>query len=94
MADANQILNLPMQANDAEASTVKDYLKALLIELWAQGERFSGKRPFGNSGWDYDLFKPLVVAGLVAGKFDEDGYIEVLDEDSAEKLIEEAIDAL
>ena len=34
-----------------ETLTVKDYLKTLLHTLWDEEDGFSGKRPFGNSGW-------------------------------------------
>jgi hypothetical protein len=50
-----QILALKMGPNDADAETVRDYLKALLSKVVEEGEEFSGKRPFGNSGWEDDL---------------------------------------
>lgn len=91
-ATARQVLDLPMQQpNDADAATVRDYLVKLLATLWEEGEGFSGKRPFGNSGWDYDLFPPLIRAGLVRGEFDEDGYIEDLDDRTANQLVAAAI---
>lgn len=80
MSDA--VLDLPMQPNDADAATVRDYLKTLLAKLWEEEESFSGKRPLGNSGWQYDLYKPLVQAGLVAA---------VDDRDAAHKMIADAI---
>lgn len=52
------ILDTPMQENDADAATIRDYLKALLLRLWEQGEGFDGKRPFGNSGWNTIFTKP------------------------------------
>lgn len=88
---AEDILNLPLGKNDSGAKTIKGYLKALLLTLWQEGEGFSGKRPFGNSGWEYDLHKSLLKAGLVEGKLDEDGYIEELDSDRANKIIEKLI---
>ena len=90
----SEILSLPMDENDGGAATIRDYLKGLLSKLWLEGEGFSGKRPFGNSGWDFELYKPLIKAGLVMGKLDGDGYIEDLDNKAADKLIFEAIDAL
>jgi hypothetical protein len=59
-------LNLRMPDDcDAGANiTVRDYLFELLIAVWDEGESFSGKRPFGNSGWEYDLYAPLIQAGL------------------------------
>lgn len=84
MATGKEILDLPMGNNDAEANTVRDYLKELLAKLWSEEEGFSGKRPFGNSGWSYELHRPLIEAGLVA----ED------DDEKANELIFDAIDAL
>lgn len=50
-----------------ETMTIREYFKAMLTHLWDQGESFSGKRPFGNSGWEHDLQSPLVLAGIVPG---------------------------
>lgn len=88
---AMSALDLPMDRNDADASTVREYLKALLMRLWIQGESFSGKRPFGNSGWEYDLYKPLVKAGLIEGKLDEDGELADFDRKAGAAIIELAI---
>ena len=88
------IANIPMQDNDADAKTVKDYLKKLLLTLWEGQEGFSGKRPFGNSGWDYDLYAPLIKCGAVYGLFDKDGYIEDIDYDAADKTIIAVINAI
>lgn len=74
--------------------TIKDYLKQLLETLWDEGESFSSKRPFGDSGWEFALYKALGNAGVVECSFDEEGYIEEIDRDSANKLIFEAISSL
>lgn len=94
--DATEILALPMADNDSGADTVRGYLKTLLAALWDEGEGFSGKRPFGNSGWEYDLMKALVKAGAVTGTMSDDEYDELLDfdEDGARKAIASAIEAL
>jgi hypothetical protein len=89
-----QLLDLPLPDNDSGASTVRGYLVALLSTLWREEDRFSGKRPFGNSGWQYDLYKPMILAGLVDGQIDEDGYIERADVPTADKLLLAAIAAL
>ena len=90
-----EILDLEMDGeNDAGATSIREYLKALLEELFRKGEGFSGKRPFGNSGWEYDLFKPLIKAGAVEGKFDGDGYLDSCDEVTAYQLLFKAINAL
>ncbi len=74
--------------------TIREYLVGLLIAVWQQKEGFSGKRPFGNSGWEWDLFKPLIENGIVNGKLDEDGHIEKIDEEKANKVILDCIEAL
>ena len=90
------ILNIPMNPdeNDAEASTIGEYLQKLLILLWEEGESFNGKRPFGNSGWDYELYIALAKSDLIEADFDEDGYIEDVDDDAGNKLIFSAIKAM
>lgn len=89
-----QILRLPMEENDAKASTIKQYLKSLLQELWFEQEGFSGKRPFGNSGWEYDLYKALVKGGVIDGEFDEEGYLIECDSVIGHNLIMDAIKSL
>jgi hypothetical protein len=96
MTDINeQILNTPLGDNDAGAATVRDYLVALLAELWREEEGFSGKRPFGNSDWQYDLYAPLIKAGLIGGTLDEDGYVDLaFDTNEADERIIAAIRSL
>ncbi len=57
-------------------TTPRKYLKELLTTLLDLGESFSGKRPFGNSGWQNALATPLILAGAIEGDIDEDGYAE------------------
>jgi hypothetical protein len=92
--EPTKILDLPMGTNDADAETVRDYLKALLDQLWADGEGFSGKRPFGNSGWEWDLYRALVKGGAVQGTIDEYGDVTGFDQASATSAVFDAIDAL
>ncbi len=89
-----RVLALPMGENDADAATVRDYLKALLSTLWREEEGFSGKRPFGNSSWQREVLRALVKADMVGGDFDEDGYLEGVDIDRADSLIQLAIRSL
>jgi hypothetical protein len=95
---AKSVLSLPLPpGNDAGASDVRGYLIALLEELWREEEGFSGKRPFGNSGWQYDLYAPLAAAGMVEATFDEDNYLDQFPTASmirADELILAAIKAL
>lgn len=88
------VLALPMRPNDADAATVRDYLVALLAALWEESDNFSGKRPFGNSSWPYDLYETLGKAGLVEVIWDEDGYIRMFgpgQQQFADRLIADAI---
>lgn len=88
------ILDLPMELNDAGATTIRAYLQALLTKLIQDEECFSGKRPFGNSGWMHDLYKPIIKAGLAGGELDEDGNVEDCDDAEVEELILQAIESL
>lgn len=96
MDDINsQVLAAPMrQPNDAGAATVRDYLKALLAKVITEEEEFSGKRPFGNSGWVYDLERALVQAGLASGEISGDGCLDGEDTDQCQALILAAIQSL
>lgn len=76
------VLDLEIPENDSGETTVRGYLRALLLEVWREEEGFSGKRPFGNSGWQFDLTHPIVVAGLAKGG------------DDATVLVHKAIEAL
>jgi hypothetical protein len=89
---AQQLLDLPLPGNDADAATVRGYLIALLTTLWREESAFSGKRPFGDSGWQYDIYVPMVKAGLTPGQFDEyDELCADFSEREADKLIVAAI---
>lgn len=88
------VLDIEMQENDANAKTIRGYLKTLLKTLWAEGEGFSGKRPFGNSGWENEIYKSLVANGTVDGQLDEDGYLDSCNTKAANKLIFKAIEEL
>lgn len=93
MADAaaRQLLDLALPPNDSGARTVRGYLTALLETLWTEEEGFSGKRPFGNSGWQYDLYAPMARAGLVTATFDGDGFLDTFDDAAADTMILAAI---
>jgi hypothetical protein len=88
---AKAILDLPMPRNDAKAATIRDYLKELVGSLIREGDSFSSKRPFGNSGWEWDMHAPLIKAGLVRGRLNEYGYCTDHDAEAADRLIVAAI---
>lgn len=89
-----ELLDFPLPPNDSEAATVRGYFAALLATLWDEKEGFSGKRPFGNSGWECDLYAPMVEAGIVDGEIDDDGYLVSVDDDAADALLLAAIHEL
>jgi len=60
-----EALEIRFDSDAGENLTVREYLHKLLETLWAEGEGFSSKRPFGNSGWELDLFNPLWTAGIL-----------------------------
>lgn len=91
------ILEIKLKENDANAETIGDYLKALLIKLWKDEESFSGKRPFGNSGWQYIVYESLIENNIINGDIDEDGFISYLSDDERAKgdnLIFDAIKSM
>lgn len=92
----DEILNLKMDIdmNDAGASSIREYLKELLFVLWDEREGFSGKRPFGNSGWEFDLYVPLIESGVVEGTLDLDGYVQHVNKEQADTIIYNCIHAL
>ena len=91
----DEILELPLiNHEDSDAKTIREYLRNLLLALWYEGEGFSGKRPFGNSGWENELYLPLVAADLIKGSIDEDGYLDDISSGEikkANKIIEALI---
>lgn len=58
-------LDLRFDSDAGDNRTVREYLQILLTRLWREQEGFSGKRPFGNSGWEYELLDALGLAGFV-----------------------------
>jgi hypothetical protein len=88
------VLAAPMEKNDAEAASVGDYLIRLLTGVWEEGEGFDGKRPFGNSSWEEDIYLALVRAGLVGGVINAQGYLDDVDDATANTLVTAAIRSL
>jgi len=66
-----QVLDCPMSENDADAKTVRDYLGKLLLTVWIDGEDFDGKRPFGNSSWELEVYAALAENALIEASKDE-----------------------
>lgn len=96
---ARRILDLPVPRWD-ERETIRTYLTTMLHTCWADG--FDGKYGMtGNSDWRYDLYDPLVTAGLIPGSrpgygvgYRADGSHHPEDRDRANDLIKAAISQL
>lgn len=90
--DLEEIKNIKFYCVDlSKELTIKDYLVKLLEKLWEEDEGFSGKRPFGNSGWQYDLYACLIKNNVLDGKLDEDGYVDEIDTKKADEIVLEVI---
>lgn len=89
---AQEVLRCKMVRNDAGASTIRGYLVTLAFTVFDEGEGFSGKRPFGNSGWEHELYESLVKGKLLQGTVDDGEY--EFDEPTARTLIFAAIKEL
>ena len=63
----------------ADARTMRGVFADLAYRVWTEGEDFSGKRPFGNSGWWSDFLESIVAAGIAE------------DDESADDLARRAI---
>lgn len=71
------VLDLSFDCSDFnKILTIRGYLKELLYCLITEQEGFSGKRPFGNSGWTHGLEKAMVEAQLIDGEIDKDGFLK------------------
>lgn len=68
--DIEKTFATEFESADIGATTVKGYLKTLLEAVLIEEESFSGKRPFGNSGWKHDIGRGLVMAGAIKGAID------------------------
>ena len=88
------IIDLPIGYNDADTDTIGGYLRALLRQLWIEEDGFSGKRPFGNSGWKAPVEEALISGAFVNGKLDEEGFISKIDSSASDTLMLEVIKEL
>lgn len=68
--DAALLLRFDSDAGDE--LTMLEYFEQLLQTLWDEGEGFSGKRPFGNSGWQGEVIQALAAAELVKNETREE----------------------
>ena len=84
-------LDVQMENSDIGPVSIRDYFKTLLKTLWRKAEGFSGKRPLGNSSWQFDVYTTLIKEGFVEGTLDDDGYVDDIDQKAADKFVQEQI---
>lgn len=84
----NKILQAKMVECELEDATIGEYLVNMLVSLWEEGETFSGKRPLGDSGWQYRVRESIRQSGLVAPECGESD-IDELVIDAIYSLIED-----
>ena len=82
-------------SSDAGADlSVREYLRMLLVSVWDEGEEFSGKRPFGNSDWECDIYDALVAAGFLPSTLDKYGHQTIVDQKHAQGYVRDLILAM
>jgi len=91
IADTHAVNNLGELELPSEQITINEFFKKCLLNLWNEGESFSGKRPLGDSGWDWDVFAALGHGGFIDAEFDDDGYLVDCDWTKGQDLIEQYI---
>ena len=67
------------------SGTVRDYFTEILVTLWEEGEGFSGKRPLGNSDWEWEVLAALVGGEHWPGTY-EDGQLLSVDNEPAARI--------
>ena len=72
--------------------SMRQYFVILAKTVWQEEENFSGKRPWGNSSWQYEIYAEMVRAGMVRGRLDDNGYVDGADIKQADALILAALD--
>ena len=87
--ELKKILELPVMVYGTPDETLplKDFLYGLNELLLEDPDSFSGKRPYGNSGWKFEIYKTFIKAGLVPGKIDSAGYLKYVDKLEAYKFL-------
>lgn len=90
-----QILDLNVEGDWGEG-TAREYLIALLSMVWSQREGFNGKRPWGNSSWEWELYQSMIDAGFLEADpaYDDSRQLSADEVRKADRLIAEAIRSL
>lgn len=87
--------NLEFYCDDLnETLAVREWLKRILKQVLIEEESFSGKRPFGNSGWKYDVYATFIENEIVEGELDEWECVVDVDQKKADALLLAIVDNL
>jgi hypothetical protein len=89
--ELDAILDTPYTFRDCSAENLRLYFYYLLDAVWVEGEDFSGKRPFGNSDWETEVYAALIAINAIYGRIDEDGRPWRFNEREANQLISKLI---
>ena len=98
--EAKAILAIRFECWDLdEELTIGKYMLKLATGVWEDGERFSGKQPFGNSGWCSDIYIALAKSGRITGDrtvYDEENTVDDwwFSEEQTERADKMILDAL
>ena len=85
--DINAVLDFEYARWDLEPCTIRHYLVELARQCWLKEECFGGKRPFGNSGWKFDVYGALAEGGFISGTKDEDECWDNMDRVAGDVII-------
>lgn len=76
--DADEIFDVDLlDGNDAEVKTVGELFRKLLLKVWTEKDEFDGKRPFGNSDWEFEVYEALEEAGIGEDNDDRDKLVRL-----------------
>lgn len=84
---ATKILNTPIDC-EFDEFTINQYLCELFVTLLIKREKFSGKRPFGESDWENYLLDAMAKGGFIEATFDSEGYVDKITKEEKEKAFE------
>jgi len=91
----NKLSELRFYSNDLDDNvSIKTYIKEILKVLWLEPDDFNGKRPLGNSGWQFDLYKAMIEKNIIEGEVDDYGCVDSVNMTDADKLIIDYISIL
>jgi len=81
-------LDLPCTISGVPFGSLREFFITCLEQLWVLEESFSGKRPLGNSGWQWGVYEALQEGGFISDAEDLD------ERRKADQIIVEAIKGL